>query len=153
MIEDEPIKPIQNKRIMDRNNSNSNDYVRSSTNTEPILYEHLRRLMNDISNYWADYKMARLGHALQDLYTLIRPRLKGKEEIIKDLEDKRDKAHKALTYKKEDVEKQGGFSYQDNLIILKRKLYSQAKPLLLDFQTALYEQLYELKLILGGDTK
>lgn len=151
MIEDEPIKHTKNRMILPHNNSNTDEHIKSSTNTEPILYEHLRRLMNDISNYWAEYKMARLCHALQDLYTLIRPRLKGKESIINDLEEKKSKAEAALTYTNGELQRQGSFSYNNNLLLLRKKLYSRAKPLLLDFQTALYEQLYELKLILGGD--
>ena len=138
MMEDRPIREKEN------------NHIKSSTNTEPILHEHLRRLMNDISNYLADYKLAMLLHALEDLYTLIRPRLKNKEEIIKDLDNKREQAQKALAYNKEDLEKEEGWCTQQKRINLRAKLYTKTKPLLLDFQTALYEQLYELKLILGG---
>ena len=151
IIEDMPIKKKENDRAKIVTDSNNENYVRSSISTEPILYEHLRRLMNDISNYWADYKLSRLSHTLDDLYTLIKPRLKNKEDVIKDLDDKRDKAQKALTYNEADVEKQKGNSYHDRFMRLKQKMYAKAKPLLLDLQAALYEQLYELKLILGGN--
>lgn len=123
---------------------------KSSVTTEPILHEHLRRLMSDISTYIAEYKVGKLNHALQDLYTLIRPRLKGKADIIKDIEDKRDKAIEALSFTEEDVEAQCGFDYSDRLIMLRRKVYARALPIVLDFQASLYEQLYDLKLILGG---
>lgn len=146
MVQDTDITRTRNYNI-----SNSDKIGKSIISSEPILYEHIRRLMNDISNYLSDNKLTKLLYALNDLYTLIRPRLKGKDDIRKDIEEKGQTARKVLSYTEEDIDKVDGVSYRDKLIKFKSLLYHRALPYILDYQTVLYDQLYELKLILGGD--
>ena len=118
----------------------------------PIVFDHIRRLMNTVSDLWIEYKLATLFRVLEDFYGLIMPKLSDKK-LIDEIEARREIARNSLLGDKEQVKTIRAVYNTDREAknAYRNLVYSKARPLLIDYQKVLYKQLYDLKLIIGGD--